>query len=224
MRNAIPLLVPALVVCLGALSAPATVITSDLTADVVGSVSTGDGLVTLNAYSVLDPETAGTFSSAGFIGVAGGNNGSAVDDIDGDPATLGDREAIDLLLDATVGLSQMVVQWTRASGAEPTDGVQIAGFLSDPGASLSTGTGGVSYDAGSVYVNLAWTGGTLTTLDLGNLGASAGQTLRITTNDSDETGPQVAIVSLSYDVIPEPSTLALLAVGTGLAAVARRRR
>jgi hypothetical protein len=82
-----------------------------------------------------------------------------------------------------------------------------------------------SYNASlnSIFVDHPWDGGNLTTLDLSNLCASAGQTLRITTNDSTQATPQAPMISITYDVIPEPSTLALLVMGAGLALVRRRR-
>jgi hypothetical protein len=191
----------------------------------INTYTTADGLVTLNAYATVDPLVEGVFSPD-FIGVLGGNNG--VNDDDGDPATGNDREAIDIILDPTVGLIQIQFQWTRADGPLPTDGVQISGFVADPGVALSggSGTATASFDAGlgSIFINHPWDGGNITTVDFSNLAASAGQTLRIGTNDSTETGPQAPMTSISYAIIPEPSTLALLGIGAGLMRIRRRRR
>jgi hypothetical protein len=185
--------------------------------------TTSDGLVTLNPFaSGLVPGTFG--ANASFIGIAGGSNANGVDDGDGDPLTTFDREALEIVLDATVGLSQITFQFTRVNGPLPTDGVQISGFTSDPGVSFSGGTGSVSYDgSGSVFVNHPWNGATVTTVDFSSLGASAGQTLTLAANDSDEAGPQAVIGSISYQVIPEPSTLALVGLGLGAAWLCRRR-
>jgi hypothetical protein len=193
-------------------------------ADTVGlnTYTTMDGLVTLNPFAA--GLTPGTFNAnPAFIGVAGGSNANGVDDGDGDASTTADRESLEMLFDPTVGLSQITFRFTRADGPLPTDGVQISGFNFNPGAVFSGGTGSVSYDSGSVFINHPWNGGTTTTVDFSSVSASFGQTLTLTANDSDEAGPQTVINSISYAAVPEPSTLALLGLGLG-AFVLRRQR
>lgn len=192
------------------------------------SYTTGDGLVTLFAYQSTDSLVAGAFNSgnSNFIGVSNLGNVNAVNDVDGDPTTGDDQEAIDIALSPTVGLSSIGFNFSRAEGPAATDGIQIAGFASDPGASATGTYADLRWDAGtnSIYFELAPadfnTGGQLLTFS--NLSASGGQTLRLTANDSSEAGSQAAITVISYDPIPEPS-IALLA-GLGLFGLLRRRR
>jgi hypothetical protein len=186
------------------------------------SFTTGDGLVTLTPYSQVSTSTVGTFgvvvaspASSSFFGVGTDNK---ISDIDGDPATTGDREAIDIELAGTVSLTGISLRWTRAAGAAP-DGVVISGFLADPGASTASGVG-ISYSSGSLFLNYAWDAGAIRSFVFSNLSASLGQTLRVSVNDADNPGPQASINTITY--VPEPS--AALLGGLGLLALLRRRR
>lgn len=188
--------------------------------------SYSDGNITLTPYASTDPLLVGTLNSGpNFIGVDGGTNVNAVDDADG---ALGgaDQEALDFELGALAGLTEIVFQFTRADGPLGTDGVQITGFASDPGATGTPGFADVRWDAGtnSVYAEIAGAQfNNAHTLSFANLAASTGQTLRMTVADSDEAAPQAALASITYDVVPEPSSTALLGLG-GLALMLRRRR
>lgn len=201
-----------------AATAQAAVITaSDIT---IGSSThvTGDGLVTLTPYGA--GLTVGTFSAGtDFFGVVGNGNDNNVRDGDGNPATTADREAIDMSLDATVGLSQVSFVWARADGPAATDGIVISGFLADPGATTTSGVG-ITYSAGTIYLNYAWDAGVARTFEFSNLDASKGQTLRFSANDSNQTNAQFAFNTITY--VPEPS--AALLGGLGLFGLLRRRR
>jgi hypothetical protein len=124
---------------------------------------------------------------------------------------------IDLASDA--GLTTIGFIFTRADGPLPTDGIVISGFASDPAASLDPAAAAVgvtaNYNSGALYVNHAWRGGAVSVVSFGNLAASLGQIISIGANDSNEIRPQVVVNSMSYETIPEPSTLLL----AGLAAV-----
>lgn len=195
------------------------------------SFTTGDAKVTLTPLAAGGG--AGVFgaTSGCCIGVSGGTNGSGVDDADGNPATAGDRERLDVTLSADVWLNEMGFIFTRANGPLATDGIAISGFLSDPGATLdaSAASAGVTaaYDSGTLYVNHGWRGGAVSVVSFANSAASLGQTLSIAANDSDEPGPQVVVNRLSYTVVPEPSTIAVAAVAAALVGarqLTRRRR
>jgi hypothetical protein len=189
------------------------------------SYTTPDSMVTLTPYStVTGAGTIGTFGvsvpadpSLAFFGPGTDNK---VADTDGDSTTTNDREAVDITLDATVGLSGITLRWTRAAGAAP-DGVVISGFTADPGATTSTGVG-LTYNSGSLFLNYSWDAGTVRAFNFSNLNASNGQTLRFSVTDADNPGPQATINSISYDTIPEPSS-ALLTALAGLALLRRRR-
>lgn len=201
----------------GAVAKAAVITASDIT---IGSSIhvTGDGHVTLTPYAA--GLTLGTFGAgSNFFGVVGNGNDNNVRDADGNPATTADREAIDMTLDATVGLSEVSFIWARADGPAATDGIVISGFLADPGASTTSGVG-ITYNAGTIYLNYAWDAGVTRTFSFSNLDASKGQTLRFSANDSNQTNAQFAFNTITY--VPEPS--AALLGGLGLLALLRRRR
>ena len=180
------------------------------------SFTTSDGEVTLNPLQAGG--TPGSLGSSGCcIGVVGGTNNVAVTDGDGDPMTTDDREQLDIVLSSNVGLSEIGFIFTRANGAEATDGVVITGFASDPMASLNDDatTDGVTlnFDSGTLYVNHGWRGGNNTTVSFADLTSSQGLTVSVLANDSDEAGAQAAISGISYEVVPEPAALTVSLLG-----------
>lgn len=194
----------------------ATITAPDITSG-SSSFTTSDGLVTLTPYS--DVTGTGTVSTIGTgVNFFGPGSDNKISDTDGNPATTGDREALDIELAATVSLSGISFRWTRAAGASP-DGVVISGFLADPGASTSSGVG-ITYSAGSLFLNYAWDAGTIRSFTFSNLAASQGETLRVTVTDVDNAGPQATINTITY--VPEPSVAILGALGA--LGLLRRRR
>jgi hypothetical protein len=190
------------------------------------SFTSADGQLTLTPFAAGGG--AGVFGSTSgcCIGVGGGANGSGIDDVDGNPATTADRERMDISLAGDAVLSNIGFIFTRANGPLPTDGIAISGFLSNPGASLdpAAAAAGITatYNGGTLYVNHGWRGGAVSVLSFSHAGATRGQTLSLGSNDSNESKPQVVINNLTYDVVPEPSTLMLAGLATSLITMRRR--
>lgn len=158
-----------------------------------------DGSITLSPFS--GGGTPGTFSATtpnGFIGVSGGNNDNAVDDIDGDPATTNDRERFDIALASGFGLSEIAWSFSRAYP------IRITGFAADPQAFFSaTGDAGdlLHFDstAGELSIYQRQFSGAITSVGFLNTSASENQTLSVTVDDLITAGPQVAFSSFTYD-------------------------
>ncbi len=161
-----------------------------------------------------------------------GTNASAFNDPDTDPNN-GNEETLEFQFSPLVGLSQIAFDFSRADGPGPDSGVSISGFASNPFVSFfdpnfggnpgfsSTydgGTGTVSFD---LPFALAFVGQDIE-INFASPNASAGQTLLLRVTDEDEAGAQLAITNISYEAIPEPASLSLLAIG--FAAVLRRQR
>lgn len=159
--------------------------------------------------------TVSTFNAnAARLGIDDvGSNNNAFNDPDTDPNN-GNEEKLQLIFQPSSGLTAISWDFSRADGPGPNDGVFISGFTSDPGATISgVGTSTFNYNAGILELDLTGAdfGGTLSTISLSNPGASAGQTLTITTTDTTQVGAQFAIRGISYEnAVPEPSTLGLL--------------
>jgi hypothetical protein len=187
-----------------------------------------NGLLTING--------SGNFGGNDLrFGIFGGTNNAAIDDGDG---VLGgaDAESLGILLNAdnnimgNVGaLQSLSWDFSRADGPAADSGVFISGFLADPMAVLSgaVSNSSVDYSAGTLRLDLGATdfGNPDGTVTLGNLAASAGQSLNITIADSTQGFPQIAITNIeALSVVPEPTSLALLAFGFAGLAVRRRRQ
>ncbi len=116
-----------------------------------------------------------------------------------------------------IGFSGFGDIWTRAA-------ISISGFVADPGFAPVGSPAGVlssGYSAGVLTVGLDWNGGTPRDFTLSNLEASVGQTLTVSLDAA--TAPQFAITHLDYAVVPEPGSLALLAIGGAATLLAARR-
>ena len=204
----------------------AAIVPGDLT-NGDATYTTPDGKVTLTPFAAGGG--AGTLGVAGCcFGVTGGTNNVAVTDGDGDPLTAADREVLDIALAADTYLADLNFIFTRANGPDADDGIEISGFLANPGASLDAGATGdgvtTSYSAGTLYVNHGWRGGNVTTVSFSNSLASFGQTITIGANDSDETAPQAALNGIGYQAIPEPASCFLAGVALTAFAAQRRRK
>jgi len=159
--------------------------------------TSADGLVTVTG-------SANFGGGGGFWGVAGGTNGGAVDDADGNPATTGDQESLAFQFNSTVGLSMISFTFTRANP------IRISGFSSNPGATVTTDPGSsnitAAWDANnnSVTIFHPWHGGDISEVSFAAPGASAGQTLTLSVEDLGEAGPWAAIHSVTYDTVSTP--------------------
>ncbi|MDQ8191562.1 PEP-CTERM sorting domain-containing protein [Roseibacillus persicicus] len=210
----------------GLVSLPAAVVTLS-TPDINGGVSTtssfSDGNLTLTP---LQGTSAATFNAHGIrLGIDDfGTNANSFNDPDTDPNN-GNEEKLQFDFAPTVGLSSISYDFSRADGTGANDGVIISGFTADPGVTFSISNANLFavYNAGSVRLNLPGSlfDGTETFINF-DPAASAGQTLLLSVTDTTQAGAQLAIRSISYDTIPEPSSTALLALG-GLALLRRRR-
>ena len=130
------------------------------------------------------------------IGVQGGTNNGAVDDVDG---VLGgsDSERMEFVLDSGFGLTSVDFIFTRANP------VILSGFINDPQASVdaAAATAGVVpiYDNGTLTFSHPWRGGAVTDLVFGNPGASSGQTITLRVGDA-AAGPQAAVFGFDWDL------------------------
>jgi hypothetical protein len=196
-------------------------------ADIVNLTPTdihGDDTTTVqfsNADLTLTPFVGGvqnTFNgNADRLGIDGqGSNDNAFNDQD-TTAGNGDDETLEFVFASNAGLAGISWDFSRADGPLATDGVNISGFLVDPMASFTGDAGVVATYSGGV-LNLQLSGAEFknpdTFMTLGVTGASAGQTLVLSVNDSTQGGAQLAITGMSYDnmttAVPEPSSMALI--------------
>jgi len=158
-----------------------------------------DGNITLTP---LQSGVQATFNaSAARLGIDDfGTNANAFNDPDTDPDN-GNEEQLRFEFTSNAGLTGISWDFSRANGPDTRSGVNISGFLADPGAS-ATGPGitAITYTDGNLNIQLSGaafvaTNGFLT-LDAG---ASAGATLLLTVTDTDQPGAQLAITSISYE-------------------------
>ena len=200
-----PILTFAILLAGVAMSLPtqaASVVSGDITDNVSPTFTTGDTLLKLYGYSDSAFAVPSNLTSAGA---------SAWFGVGGDKALSG-TETMKLQLSPGVGLTGFGDIYTRAV-------ISISGFTSDPGLNIgaNAGVAGSSYAAGVQTLNLNWNGGVPRDFTLANPSASAGQLLFISLDFA--TAPQWAVTHLDYAVVPvpEPSSMALLFVGAGLA-------
>lgn len=187
----------------------------------LSTYTTPDDLLTLTPQLGGD-STGQLFSNhTNLIGVQGGNNNafSMLDWREPNETSQG----MELQFGVDAGLSSIVFQWYGAD-------VQISGFSSDPMASGFDSAGGNSlrnfeYDNGTLTFRAQgnWTGSA--TLELADLMASENSTLSFSLIDHPDYSSAVAtsVTAISYEVIPEPSTYALILGIVAFAVLLRRR-
>jgi len=227
-----------LAVCFVASTASASISYTLSPADINGGDTTtasySDAYVTLTPLKGGSPDTfnadADRLGIDGYVtnNAAFGGNGTGSYN-----TTFGDFDDESLRFDFAPGAGLLQISWdfARADGPLTTDGVQISGFLSDPGAVLTgevptaVDSSSVSYSAGTINLQLSGAdfGNPDGFLTFSNPAASYGQTLLLTVADSTQTGGQFPITSISVSAVPEPGSLAMLGL-LGVAAVGVRRR
>jgi hypothetical protein len=200
------------------------------TAAAAGQPSYDFGTVSISAYfgdTAAVPNALINSNNLNFFGVnsqltlAGDNNVNAINDRDG---ILGgaDQERLQLVLDSGYGLSGITWNFSRADGPLATDGVSISGFAFNPGATFSGGISGTpTFSGGVLNFQISTFNGTVNTITFANPAASYGATLEIIVADSTQSGAQFA--SRTFTVVPEPSSMALIALGVGAMVAARKR-
>jgi hypothetical protein len=169
--------------------------------------TTGDGLFTIQGFSDSASTTPKNLTTAGGPGYFGVEANGALDNTD----------TMKLQFAPGVGFSGFGDIWTRAV-------ITISGFVSDPGLTPVGSPAGIlssGYSAGVLTLSLNWNGGTPRDFALSAPGASAGQTLTVSMDYA--TTPQWAITHLDYAAVPEPGTVALVALGGVTALLAARR-
>lgn len=188
------------------------------------TASYSDLNVTLTPFIGSTPATFNANATRLGVDDQVGTNANAFNDIDIDPSN-GNEEKLRFAFSPTVGLSSIAYDFSRSDGPGANDGVIITGFTADPGITFSISNASLFavYSAGSVRINIPGSlfNGTETFINF-DPNASRGQTLNMTVTDSTQAGAQLAIRSIAYDVVPEP-TISLLG-GLGFLALFRRRR
>lgn len=137
-------------------------------------------------------------------------------------------EALEYAFAPGVGLSRVSYDFSRADGPGPNDGVVFSGFTSNPVVSLSVSDPNlfaIWNGVDSVRVNIPGSlfSGALVDINFTNPAASDGQTILMTTNDTTQTGAQLAIRGIAYATIPEPTALTLCGLFAVVGAARRRR-
>jgi hypothetical protein len=161
------------------------------------SILSGDSTFT-DAGIIVNPfsgnGSAGLFgvSANCCMGVQGGSNNAAVDDLDGLQGGT-DSERWEFDLDAGNGLTSLEFIYTRAT-------VVLSGFLTDPQAAVNVATVVPVYDNGTLTFNHGWRGGAITDLTFGNPGASSGQTIALSVFDTAQAAPQAAVYAFEWDL------------------------
>ncbi|MBX2850521.1 MAG: PEP-CTERM sorting domain-containing protein [Phycisphaeraceae bacterium] len=224
--NAIAL-TPALVLATASASA-VTLTPTDIHGGDTNTVSFSDGNLTLTP---LLGGAATTFNSAaGRLGAdpAGTSNANGFSDPDTTVGNAND-ETLTFQFASGFGLSGLSWDFARADGPNAESGVFISGFTADPLAVISgpqAGVNTVTYFGGTgtlqIELPLANFANPDNFITFGNLAASDGQTLVLSVSDTTEAGALFPITTVSYDVVPEPSSLGLIGLGGLL--IARRRR
>lgn len=209
------------------LAASVTLSPGDISGLDTNTVSFSNGDLTLTPTIGGAPATFN--GNAARLGIDDqGSNANAFNDPDTDPNN-GNEERLEFAFSSDSGLTGIAWDFSRADGPGPDDGVIITGFTADPGASVDAGAStefpnSVSYNAGALNIQITGAnfGGTIHALTLANPSASFGQTLLMTVTDTTQDGAQLAIRSISYEVIPEPTTLMLGSFATLMCLVRRK--
>lgn len=225
---------------LGISCLPATIIAftpAQITGEDTTTTSFSDGNVTLTPFigtteATFNASPAPVNNPAGprRLGIDDNDtNGNGFNDPDTDPDN-GNDERLQFAFAPTVGLNSITYDFSRADGVN--GGVFISGFLADPQISFSVADPGLfaEFDDTTGTARIVIPGslfptGVDTTINF-NPATSAGETLLLRVVDTDQANAQLAILGITIDddvqPIPEPSSVALLALG-GLGLLRRRR-
>lgn len=199
-KNPFAVLLLALICSSSIKAQPLIVVTNNPSA--AGSPSFNFGPATFSAFrgeDVTAPNTVLSSNDLAYLGIAGGSNPNSIDNADGIAGGT-NQERMRIGIHFGYSLDRLTWSWSRADGPLATDGVRIAGFLSDPGAVFSGGLNGVTpvYNSGTLTFQVSDLNASVQSISFTNPAATTGATLEVSVADSTQSNPQFSITSANF--------------------------